>query len=236
MDHRFDVHERFADGRAVHRGQSPERHLRTYPRRRGPGDRRDGRTPTNSRAPPTSTRPSPPRSEAFPEWARCHPGRALRRPAPLRRRARRATPRISPTPSRCSAASRSSSARSSTCRAPIDNTAFFAGAARHLEGKAAGEYSRRPHLRTSAASPSASSAPSRPGTTRSRWPPGRSCRPSPRATPSSSSPPRSPRCTSLLFAAGRHRRAGIPDGVVNIITGRGQGRRRAPGRPPATSP
>ena len=57
----------------------------------------------------------------------------------------------------------------------IDNTAFFAGAARNLEGKAAGEYSgdhtsyvrreadRRRRLDRAR------------GTTRCRWPPGRSC-------------------------------------------------------------
>ena len=56
----------------------------------------------------------------------------------------------------------------------VDNTAFFAGAARHLEGRAAGEYSGD-HTSTSAASRSASSARSRRGTTRCRWPPGRSC-------------------------------------------------------------
>ena len=45
----------------------------------------------------------------------------------------------------------------------------------------------------SGASRSGSSARSRRGTTRCRWPPGRSCRPSPPATPSCSSPPSSPR-------------------------------------------
>ena len=64
----------------------------------------------------------------------------------------------------------------------IDNVSFFAGAARHLEGKASAEWD--------GGSRSASSVRSRPGTTRSRWPCGRSCRPSPRATPSSSSPRR----------------------------------------------
>ncbi len=52
---------------------------------------------------------------------------------------------------------------------------------------------RRPHLARSGASRSASSARSPRGTTRCRWPPGRSCPPSPPATPSCSSPPRSPR-------------------------------------------
>lgn len=70
----------------------------------------------------------------------------------------------------------------------VDNTAFFAGAARHLEGRAAGSTpATTPPM--CGASPSASWAPSRRGTTRCRWPPGRSSRRSPRATPSCSSRP-----------------------------------------------
>src|SRR3954447_636987 len=55
-------------------------------------------------------------------------------------------------------------------------------------------------------SPSVSWGPSRPGTIRCRWPPGRSFRRSPRATPSCSSPPRSPRsprCSSPRPPPGR---------------------------------
>lgn len=74
----------------------------------------------------------------------------------------------------------------------VDNAAFFAGAARHLQGQSAGS-TPATTPRTSVASPSAWSGRSRRGTTRSRWPPGRSSRRSPRATPSCSSPPRSPR-------------------------------------------
>ena len=37
--------------------------------------------------------------------------------------------------------------------------------------------------------------------------------------------------TSLLFAEAA-KEAGIPDGVVNIVTGAGAGRGRTPGRPP----
>lgn len=74
----------------------------------------------------------------------------------------------------------------------VDNTAFFAGAARHLQGQSAGEYSgdHTSYVRREPIGVVGSIAP---GTTRSRWLPGRSSRPSPRATPSSSSPPRSPR-------------------------------------------
>lgn len=70
----------------------------------------------------------------------------------------------------------------------IDNTAFFAGAARHLQGQSAGSTPATTR-RTSGASPSGSSARSPRGTTRCRWPPGRSSRRSPRATRSCSSPP-----------------------------------------------
>lgn len=63
----------------------------------------------------------------------------------------------------------------------IDNTAFFAGAARHLQGQSAGSTPATTR-RTYAVNPSVSSAPSRPGTIPSRWPPGRSSRRSPRAT------------------------------------------------------
>ena len=50
----------------------------------------------------------------------------------------------------------------------IDNIAFFAGAARHLEGKASAEYSGD-HPRRSGGRRSAWSPPSRRGTTRCRW-------------------------------------------------------------------
>ncbi|MFD0594443.1 aldehyde dehydrogenase family protein [Catellatospora coxensis] len=70
----------------------------------------------------------------------------------------------------------------------IDNTAFFAGAARDLQGKAAGSTPPTTPA-TCAARRSGWSARSRRGTTRCRWRPGRSCPPSRRATPSCSSPP-----------------------------------------------
>ena len=63
----------------------------------------------------------------------------------------------------------------------IDNVAFFSGAARNLEGKAAAEYSGS-HTSMIRREP----ARSRRGTTRSRWPAGRSCPPSRQVTPSSS--------------------------------------------------
>ena len=56
----------------------------------------------------------------------------------------------------------------------IDNIDFFAGAARHLEGKATAEYSAD-HTSSIRGRPSASSRPSRRGTTRCRWRSGKCC-------------------------------------------------------------
>ncbi|MEK8172728.1 aldehyde dehydrogenase family protein [Streptomyces sp. M19] len=69
----------------------------------------------------------------------------------------------------------------------VDNAAYFAGAARHLEGRAAAEYSgdHTSYVRREPIGVIGSIAP---GTTRSRWRRGRSSRRSPRATPSCSSP------------------------------------------------
>lgn len=66
----------------------------------------------------------------------------------------------------------------------IDNTAFFAGAARHLQGQSAGEYSgdHTSYVRREPIGVVGSIAP---WNYPSRWPPGRSSRRSPRATPSS---------------------------------------------------
>ncbi len=66
----------------------------------------------------------------------------------------------------------------------IDNVRFFAGAARNLEGRASAEYSGD-HTSAVRREPIGVIGSVAPGTTRSRWPPGRSCRPSPPATPSS---------------------------------------------------
>ena len=63
----------------------------------------------------------------------------------------------------------------------IDNVEFFAGAARHLEGRSSGEYSPD-HTSRSAARRSVWSGRSRRGTTRCRWRCGRSCRRSRPAT------------------------------------------------------
>ncbi len=65
----------------------------------------------------------------------------------------------------------------------VDNAAFFAGAARHLQGQSAGEYSgdHTSYVRREPIGVVGSIAP---WNYPSRWPPGRSSRRSPRATPS----------------------------------------------------
>ena len=64
----------------------------------------------------------------------------------------------------------------------VDNTAFFSGAARNLEGRAAGEYSSDTTRRSFVARRSASWGRSLRGTIRCRWRDGRSSPPSPPAT------------------------------------------------------
>ena len=73
---------------------------------------------------------------------------------------------------------------------------------------------------TSAGSRSGSSDPSRPGTTRCRWRPGRSCPAIAAGNTIVLKPAEITPLTSLMFAEAP-RTAGIPDGVVNIVTGAG---------------
>lgn len=117
---------------------------------------------------------------AYPGWAGTTPGGVPRRCT--------GSPPYSPTgqrnsrrPSPSSAESRSSSPRSSTFRGP--STTPPSSPARPGTSTARRRVSTAATTPpTYAASRSVSSAPSRPGTIRSRWPPGRSFRPSPRAT------------------------------------------------------
>ena len=219
MDNRFQVTERFADGAQYIAGSlrsgTPDVPRPSWTRR--PARRC---TPTNWPARRTWTPPWTPPA-GVPRLGGRHPGRALRRPAPLRRRARRAGRGPRPRRVAASAASRSSSARSSTYRGPIDNTAFFAGAARHLQGKAAGEYSRRPHLlrpprahrRRRLHRALELSAPDG----RLEGPAGHRRGQHHRAQARRDHP-------AHLAAVRRRRRteAGMPDGVVNIVTGAGR--------------
>ena len=100
----------------------------------------------------------------------------------------------------------------------IDNIEFFAGAARHLEGKATAEYSPG-HTSSIRREPIGVVVQSHPGTILCRWRLGRFFRPSLRATRSSSSRPRS-RPTSATFAQALSD-AGLPPGVVNVLVGTG---------------
>ncbi len=111
----------------------------------------------------------------------------------------------------------------------IDNIDFFAGAARHLEGKATAEYSgtTRP---ASGERPSASSPPSPRGTTRCRW---RCGRPSPgagRRVFRRHQARRDHAADHPRHWPGWPREAGLPDGVFNVVTGGGRRRRHRAGR------
>ena len=106
----------------------------------------------------------------------------------------------------------------------IDNVAFFAGAARNLKGKAAGEYSGD---HTSNDAPRANRrgrARSRRGTTRCRWPPGRCCPAIAAGNTIVLKPAEITPLTSLMLAEARTE-AGIPDGVVNVVAAPGRWRR-----------
>ena len=210
-------------GRAIHRGTPPRRHLRSHPGRRGPGDRRDG-LHLRARGPPDAWTPlwTPP-GPAFPAG-----------PGPLRVSVRALHRFAAVLAERAEDFAR---AESLQCGKPlkltrefdvpgtIDNTAFFAGAARHLQGSRPGNTPATTPP-SSAANPSASSAPSRRGTTRSRWPPGRSPAIAAGNTivlkPAEMTP-----LTSLLFAEAAHRRRD-PDGVSTSSPGR-------PGKPVSAS-
>ncbi len=101
----------------------------------------------------------------------------------------------------------------------IDNTAFFAGAARHLQGQSAGSTPATTR-RTYAGNPSVSSAPSRPGTIpqMAAWKilPAIAAGNTIVLKPAELTP-----LTSLMFAQAATE-AGIPDGVINIVTGSGK--------------
>ena len=101
----------------------------------------------------------------------------------------------------------------------IDNTAFFAGAARHLEGKAAGEYSpdHTSIIRREAVGVIGSIAPWNYPLQMATWKilPAVAAGNTIVLKPAELTP-----LTSLMFAEAAHD-AGIPAGVVNVITGRG---------------
>ena len=113
----------------------------------------------------------------------------------------------------------------------VDNVAFFAGAARHLEGTASGRVLRATTPARSAGSRSASSAPSPRGTTPCRWPGGRSC---PAIAAGNTIVLKPAEITPVTRSCWPRRatEAGLPAGVLNVVTGTRPGGRRAPGGHP----
>ncbi len=102
----------------------------------------------------------------------------------------------------------------------VDNTAFFAGAARHLEGKAAGEYSgdHTSYVRREAIGVVGSVAPWNYPLQMAAW----------KVLPAIAAgntivlkPAEITPLTSVMFAQAA-KEAGIPDGVINIVTGAGK--------------
>ncbi|WP_326672792.1 gamma-aminobutyraldehyde dehydrogenase [Streptomyces sp. NBC_01257] len=102
----------------------------------------------------------------------------------------------------------------------VDNTSFFAGAARHLEGKSAGEYSgdHTSHVRREAIGVIGSIAPWNYPLQMAAW----------KVLPAVAAgntivlkPAEITPLTSLMFAQAATE-AGIPDGVINIVTGAGK--------------
>ena len=108
----------------------------------------------------------------------------------------------------------------------IDNVAFFAGAARNLEGKAAGGVLRQttPRMIRREADRGRRLDRAR-GTTRCRWPRWKIL---PAIAAGNTIVLKPAEITPLTVAAARRgcREAGLPDGVVNVVTGSGQRRRR----------
>ncbi|MFE5242748.1 MULTISPECIES: gamma-aminobutyraldehyde dehydrogenase [unclassified Streptomyces] len=102
----------------------------------------------------------------------------------------------------------------------VDNTAFFAGAARHLEGKSAGEYSgdHTSYVRREALGVIGSVAPWNYPLQMAAWKilPAVAAGNTVVLKPAEITP-----LTSLMFAQAATE-AGIPDGVVNIVSGAGQ--------------
>lgn len=102
----------------------------------------------------------------------------------------------------------------------IDNTAFFAGAARHLQGQAAGEYSgdHTSYVRREAIGVIGSIAPWNYPLQMAAWKilPAVAAGNTIVLKPAELTP-----LTSLMFAQAA-KEAGIPDGVINIVTGAGR--------------
>ena len=156
---------------------------------------------------------------AFPDWSRATPAE---RSAVLTRLAAilddRADELARPRPGR--PASRSGSPRGFDVPGTVDNIAFFAGAARNLEGKAAGEYSadHTSMIRREAIGVVGSIAPWNYPLQMAAWKilPAIAAGNTIVLKPAEITP-----LTALHVRRGLPPRPGIPDGVVNVVTGTG---------------
>ncbi|WP_413801679.1 gamma-aminobutyraldehyde dehydrogenase [Streptomyces iranensis] len=218
MDQRFDVTERFADGAQyiagrLREGGSEGTHAVVDP---ATGEqvfsyRLAGTADVDAAVAAAET--------AFPEWAGATPGE---RSDAMHRFAAALTER----------ADDLAHAESLQCGKPIklsaefdvpgsiDNTAFFAGAARHLEGKAAGEYSgdHTSYIRREPIGVIGSIAPWNYPLQMAAW----------KVLPAIAAgntivlkPAELTPLTSLMFAQAATE-AGLPDGVVNVVSGTGR--------------
>ena len=157
---------------------------------------------------------------AFPAWSGAPPGRAVRRAHPAGRRARPTGPTSWPAPRRRQTGKPIRLATGFDVPGTVDNVAFFAGAARNLEGKAAGEYSgdHTSYVRREAIGVVGSVAPWNYPLQMAAW----------KVLPAIAAgntivlkPAELTPLTSLMLAEAAAE-AGIPDGVVNVVTGTGR--------------
>ncbi|GHA02810.1 gamma-aminobutyraldehyde dehydrogenase [Streptomyces echinoruber] len=217
-DARFPAQERFADG-ALHlagrpaKGTSGRTHTVVDPATGAPVYTYDLAGAEDVDAAVAAAR------AAFPEWAGATPGErsdALHRLADVL--ADRAEDLARAESLQCGKPLKLS--RGFDVPGTIDNTAFFAGAARHLQGQSAGEYSgdHTSYVRREPVGVVGSVAPWNYPLQMAAWKilPAIAAGNTVVLKPAELTP-----LTSLLFARAA-RDAGIPDGVVNVVTGTGE--------------
>ena len=157
---------------------------------------------------------------AYQEWSRATP---VERSAALRRPPSSSTsaPRSSPELESLQAGKPIKLAREFDVPGTVDNAAFFAGAARHLEGMASAEYSgdHTSSIRREPIGVVGSIAPWNYPLQMAAWKilPAIAAGNTIVLKPAEITP-----LTSLLFAARPPPRPGVPDGVVNVVTGTGR--------------